>query len=288
MPASRQKTCLFCGDHLQPKGSAHNAKTDEHVIPDWLQQHLGVTGDPVTPTRVRIEDKQIIDARHHVMGAFVAGAVCSKCNHGWMSRLEEEVKPILIRLIGDPRLLETLSREARFTVARWVLKTAAALNRCSSYGTSDDGIGRSVPDEHLRTLAAGGLPADVLVVGAGYQSTKAVDFLQYALWTAPANSIPLEEEHRDSSYKIALSFRDLVLMVAYYPSTKYAYGINTHHYVPLSAGTHRLVPVDHLMDDSPAKSGTPHLEGLLRNISVVSLTWLKLLENVAFTRLVAP
>jgi hypothetical protein len=194
---------------------------------------------------------------------------------------------ILIRLIGDPRLLEALTHEERLTVARWALKTAAALNGCSTYGTSGDGIGRPVPDEHMRTLARGGLPHGVLVVGAGCQLAKAVDFLQYALWTHPANSIPLDEKDLVRSYKIALSFRDLVLMVAYYPSTNYAYGINTHHYVPLWTGTRRLLPINHLMDDSPAKSATPHLEGLLRNISVVSLIWLEFVENLVFTRLVA-
>lgn len=220
------------------------------------------------------------------MGAFVAGNVCPNCDHGWMSQLEVQVKPILIRLIGDPLLLETLTRDEKFTVARWALKTAAVLNGCSTYGTSGDGIGRPVPDEHIRTLARGGQPDDVLVVGAGCQLAKAVDFLQYAFWTAPANSIALNEKDFVDSYKIALSFRDLVLMVAYYPSTDYAYGINTHHYVPLWKGARRLLPINHLMDDSPAKSATPHLEGLLQNISVVSLIWLKLVENLVFTRLV--
>jgi hypothetical protein len=202
-----------------------------------------------------------------------------------MSTLETEAKPILTRLIEDPNRLETLTLPERFLVARWSLKTATVLNRCSTYGTSDDGIGRKVPDQHMRILKSGSLPEHVLVVGAGCKSSKPFDFLQYALWTAPANSIPLLTHDRDGSYKIALSFRDLVLMAAYYPSANYAYGINTHHYVPLWTGSRKVIPVDHLIDDSPARSGTVHLEGLLRNISVVSHTWLTLVENVAFTRL---
>jgi len=78
-----------------------------------------------------------------------------------------------------------------------------------------------------------------------------------------------------------------VLIAAYYPSADYAYGVNTHHYVPLWTGSRKVIPINHLRDDSPTKSGSPHLEGLLRNISVVSHTWLTLVENVAFTRLVA-
>lgn len=138
----------------------------------------------------------------------------------------------------------------------------------------------------MRTLASGKLPNDVLVIGAGYQSSKTVDFLQYAIWTNPANSIPLRLEDREFSYKVALSFRDLVLIAAYYPPANYAYGINSHHYIPLWTGSRRVIPIDHLMDESPTKSSSPQLELLLRNVSVVSYTWLALVENVAFTRLV--
>jgi hypothetical protein len=286
MAGARNKSCLFCGNALQPKGSPHAGNTDEHVIPNWLQEHLGVKSNLVTPMRVRTDNRRIIDVRRHVMGAFVAGSVCSDCNHGWMSTLENEVKPVLIRLLDHPIHLETLQDLERFTLARWTLKTAAVLNRCSTYGSSNDEIGRPVPDQHMRTLASGKLPNDVLVVAAGYRSAKTVDFLQYATWTNPANSVPLRREDRDLSYKIALSFRDLVLLAAYYPSADYAYGINSHHYIPLWTGGRRVIPIDHLMDESPTKSSSRQLELLLRNVSVVSHTWLKLVENVAFTRLV--
>jgi hypothetical protein len=286
MASARNKSCLFCGNVLQPKGNAHRAKTDEHVFPDWLQEHLGVKGSVVTPMRVRSDNRQIIDMRQHVMGAFVAGSVCSNCNHGWMSMLENEVKRILPRLIDDPIQLETLTDLERFTLARWTVKTAAVLNRCSTHGSSNDEISRPVPDQHMRTLVSGEVSNDVLVIGAGYQSSKSVDFLQYAIWTNPVNSIPLRREDRELSYKIALSFRDLVLIVVYYPSANYAYGINSHHYVPLWTGSRRVIPIDHLMDESPPKSSSPQLEFLLRNVEAVSHTWLALVENVAFTRLV--
>ena len=200
--------------------------------------------------------------------------------------LENEVKRILPRLIDDPIQLETLTDLERFTLARWTVKTAAVLNRCSTHGSSNDEISRPVPDQHMRTLVSGEVSNDVLVIGAGYQSSKSVDFLQYAIWTNPVNSIPLRREDRELSYKIALSFRDLVLIVVYYPSANYAYGINSHHYVPLWTGSRRVIPIDHLMDESPPKSSSPQLEFLLRNVEAVSHTWLALVENVAFTRLV--
>ncbi len=126
MAVARNKSCLFCGETLQPKGGAHSANTDEHVFPDWLQEHLGVKGNVVTPMLVQSDNRQIIDMRQHVMGAFVAGSVCYDCNHGWMSTLENEVKHVLTRLVGDPIQLESLTDLERFTLARWTLKTAAS------------------------------------------------------------------------------------------------------------------------------------------------------------------
>lgn len=259
----RQKTCLFCGNLLQPKKNAQNAKSDEHVIPEWLQNYLGITGNPVTPTVFDVHNQYIVDRRRHVMGAFKAGTVCYDCNHGWMSALEEEAKPILMRLIEDPPLLRTLAEPERLTVGRWALKTPAVLNRCSSYGKPSDGLYRSVPDDHMRLVASGRLPDNVLVVGSRYQSHKAFDFLQFIHWI-----YPLRVEDSYGSYKIALSFRDLVLIVVYFPSDDYAYVINRDYHIPLWAGS-RLVHFDDLMDDSPSQSSSPQLEALMRNISVV-------------------
>src|SRR5882672_159987 len=100
MKSARQKTCLFCSNPLQSKGAGKNAKAHEHVIPEWLQEHLGIPGNPVTPMLLRTDTRQILDTRQHVMGAFKAGNVCYFCNHGWMSDLEQEVKPTLLRLIA--------------------------------------------------------------------------------------------------------------------------------------------------------------------------------------------
>lgn len=281
---ARPNRCLFCDSTLLPSGSGGQARSDEHVFPLWLQRYLGITGAMVTPTRVLSANRSILDVRQHTMAAFVCGGICNACNTGWMSQLEYDVKPILVRLIDNPGQMETLTPGEQFKAARWVLKTACVLNRCSTYGTADDGIGRRVPDEHMRTVWEGGLPNDVLIVGAGHDSKRTLDFLQYSLWTGPANGSGLRQNDLDRSYKIGLSFRDLVLIVAYYPAD-YAYGINLSHYVPLWIGRRRVTPVDRLMD-SPVKSTSAHLEGLMLNISVVSSMWLKLVENVASTRLV--
>jgi hypothetical protein len=282
------KSCLFCGTPLRPKKSKKDGKSDEHIIPEWLIDHLGIRKMVITPMRTESASGRILDARQHVLPAFVAGMVCGTCNRGWMSDLEQQSKPILVSLIADPNRLSSLSTDERNTIARWTLKTAAVLNRSSTYGSAADKLARPVPDSHLREVMNGWVPNDVVVVAGGYASSKPFDWLQYATWATPSNSIPLLETERNRSYKIGLAFRDLVLAVAYYPSSEYRYGVMEGHYVPLWEGGRGIVPVPRQMDDSPAQSNSPVLEGFLRNLFVLSKTWLELVGNLATTRLIVP
>jgi hypothetical protein len=225
----RQKHCLFCGTPLRSDKRKTGGKSDEHIIPEWLINHLGIRDMTITPMLIEAASGRIIDARQHVLPAFVAGTVCGTCNRGWMSDLEQQTKPILVSLIADPHRLASLSNDERSTVAGWTFKTAAVLNRSSTYGSAGDEISRPVPEHHMREVMEGRIPNDVAIVGGGYASSKAFDWLQYGTWATPSNSIPLREVDRNRSYKIGLSFRDLVLAVAYYPSAEYRYGVIEGH-----------------------------------------------------------
>jgi len=282
-------TCFFCGHELQSKSmSAKATATDEDIVPRWLQKDLGIANESVSPLLMQNAGRRPLNIRRHTIGSFKAGRVCAGCNNGWMSQLENAAKPILIALIEGTRSFPDLDRDERFAIARWTLKTAAALNRSSIYGSPKLENSRPVPNEHLRKLADGKMPTEALVVGTIYATyQKQFDFLQDAQWRNPQNSIRLQEEHRNRSYKIALSFRQLMLIAAYYPSEDYAYGINSKACFPVWA-TRRVVPFDHIWDDSPSRSLAPQLEVPLRNISVVSHTWQRLVDNVAFTRLIQP
>jgi len=285
----RNLACLFCGQVHRPKSVyARAAATDEDIVPKWLQKYLGIQASLVTPMLVRSEDLTLLDVRQHVVAAFKTGGVCAGCNGGWMSDLENAVKPILTALIDGTRAFPDLGQSEFRVLARWTMKTVAALNRSSSYANREDEIARRIPDEHLRALSAGDLPHGTLVVGTlcdAYE--KQFDFLQFARWGNPKNSIPLTEQHRSRSYKIALSFGRLILIAAYYPSDDYAYGLNMKGCFPIWSGR-RVVPFNNIWDDSESKSLSPLLEVPMRNIWVVSNIWLQLVENMAFTRLVQP
>jgi hypothetical protein len=249
-------------------------------------EHLGVPDMTITPTVTEVASGRIVDLRKHAVSAFVAGTVCGACNNGWMSRLEGDAKPVLKPLIEDPHRLENLNLNQRALIARWTLKTAAMLNRASAYSAPGISMSRPVPDDHLKEIMDGRCPSGVAVVGCGYPSSKPLDWMQFGTWITPSNSIPLLEEDRNQSYKIALAFRDLVLAVVYYPSADYHYAVIEGHYVPLWIADRGFISIPRQLDDSPAVTNSPVLEGLLRNIFVLSKTWVELVGNLSMTRLI--
>jgi hypothetical protein len=203
-----------------------------------------------------------------------------------MSDLEGATRDILISLIAGTRFFDDLNAEERHNLARWTMKTAAALNKSSPYGTGDAELARAIPDEHLRIVKAGGVPSEVLIVGTIYPaSSKKFDFLQFARWANPKNSIPLNKEDMRRSYKVALSFGQLVLIASYYPSNDYAYAISTQRMFTIWT-KRRVVPVDHIWNTSGLRSASPFLEVHIQNIAVISHAWQSLVDSMAFTRFV--
>jgi hypothetical protein len=287
MLSQRQKTCFFCRRQLQAKKAQTPASSaDEHIVPDWLQAYLCIKSETVVPLLVRTKDFAPLDERRHHFAAFKAGGVCRGCNGGWMRELENQAKPILIALIEGARPFSTLTDLERFTVARWTLKTVAVLNRTSSYGNRG-GSARPIPDEHLQELQTGGMPSDVLVVAAMRANPdKPFDFLQFASWQNPPNGLPLEEDHCRRSYKVALSFGQLILITAYYPSSDYAYGMNRKFCFEMWA-KRRVIHFDDFWDDKPTSiSLSLQLEVPMRNIYVFSHAWIAVVGNTLTTRLI--
>lgn len=282
---SAKKTCVFCGVVLHGKGTDRCCKTDEHINPKWLVEHLGMGEMPVTGIRWAVPSGTIIEHQRHGSRTFVSGRVCAGCNNGWMSDLETEAKPILIRLIADPSELSSLSEHERHTVARWTLKTAAVLNQ-ASFGNAANPLDRPIPAEHRRLVMRGVIPNEIIVVGAGCPSDRVSEFVQNASWASPNYTVPLRNEDRERSYKIGMSFRSLLLAVAYYPNAEYYYGITADRFAVLWSGTRGIVLTDEGVGDVPIVTHSPILEGFLGNIFVVSKTWWTITQNAATTRLI--
>jgi hypothetical protein len=247
--------------------------------------YLGLRTMPVTGMRWDVPSRQVIEHKQHAVRKFVSGGVCAGCNGGWMSQLENEAKPLLTRLIADPHGLPKLSEQERYVMARWTLKTAAALN-AASFGNPANPLDRPVPREHLKPLSLGSFPDEVVVFAGGCPSDRIADFVQNASWAVPKYSVPLVKQEQDRSYKIGMSFRSLLLGVAYYPNREYVYGIPQRtHLVLWCHGREVVRPFDD-MEEAPIVSNCQILEGFLANVFIVSKARWSLTENYESTRLI--
>lgn len=110
--------CVFCeGTGL----------TKQHVIPDWLKEYF-----PHNEKDKRIQklvyhefvnDSAIIRPKVCVkpghLGTNKIRNVCNVCNNGWMSKLEKEVKPLVIQLIQGN--INGINKEKQSLLSRWIM-----------------------------------------------------------------------------------------------------------------------------------------------------------------------
>ncbi|MEQ1933375.1 MAG: hypothetical protein ABL962_05790 [Fimbriimonadaceae bacterium] len=137
--AESLQRCVFCDAEL---GKANRSR--EHVIPEWLQEHLGITDLTMQLKRYRPSTGEVLAIRNkHPMSRFVNGLVCRRCNNGWMASLEGFVKPILTELIDGQRSPSSVTFEEGTQLARWLLKTACTSESGSNYR-------KVIPAEHYK------------------------------------------------------------------------------------------------------------------------------------------
>jgi hypothetical protein len=108
--------CLACG----PTASR---PSNEHVFSKWLLKEF--EPDASMPLYRRLDDGTEKQTRTDIkLDSFRLKEVCESCNNGWMSKLEEDAKPIILALIRGQRELVALTDEERKIVAAWAGKTA--------------------------------------------------------------------------------------------------------------------------------------------------------------------
>ena len=285
---TENRHCPFCGNSFDLPGQSAK-KSNEHVIAQWLQDHLDLRREHTTSRVLNILTKQHTDHRQVTTSNFVYGRVCRPCNNGWMARLEGEVKPILIRLIEDPMRLNDLTNTERHLVARWTVKTAAVFNRVYRGGDPTNPDAHPVPAEHLVALKAGVLPQEIVVVASGCPYGWRSTCLESATWALmPEHSIPLTDTDRKKSYKVGLSFGQLLLGVAYYPSPDYYYAVRYDKHSILWGNTERIVRLtDKDALEVPTHGDVPIMEGFLGNVALVSKVMWELIQNTQKLGLIA-
>ncbi len=220
--------CRFCNGEISGR-----ERTNEHIVPDWLLKHLGISDLELFPTHLGMnadgsepefisleefdaDNLKVKSQRKHAAKNLLLGGICANCNNGWMSRLEAECKDSLLSLIDKECSLDKLMPKDKFKIARWATKTAYCLNAGSNYF-------KIVPDEHFRLLFSQPklLPKGCAVFA--YQSEiwdEPIFWTQSRSWTEVHSPRPAEElgDIIRRTYKVLLSFRHLILLVAYCPT----------------------------------------------------------------------
>lgn len=217
--------CIFCQQDLTGN------RSKEHIFPQWLLNHLCIKDDEITPTHFSYKNGEAVSTRKHSLDELLAGRICQSCNTGWMSRLEEDIKPIIIPLISADKVVVELTPKERLSLARWAAKVAYLLNYASNYH-------KNVPRKHYRYLYEhyDRLPEQVVVLAQQHHGNLKFYWLQQAAWNISANNDIIEEIYNrlmNESYKISLLFGKLILLIGYLPHTQLRFGLWKGIHVPL-------------------------------------------------------
>jgi hypothetical protein len=133
------RACIFCcsNKHL----------SREDLWPKWLVKFIAQD----RPSEIeRLSGTQALPFTYR--GKWLkARIVCEQCNHGWMSNLENNCKPVLVPLISDtPSSLDYIRQSG---IATWTLKTAMAfecVGGAAAIGHDPDAVFYSAEDRrHL-------------------------------------------------------------------------------------------------------------------------------------------
>lgn len=182
-------------------------------------EYLGIREEELYLAVAQSADNVVTNSRIHTAERFVEGRVCEDCNNGWMSALETEAMPILKPLIDGTVSLLSISNTERTIVARWATKTAYVISHAAPLGKTPD-------PSHTRYMKenAGAVPPRVEVFGCQMVANVGFGQIERNHWphltdTPYKGAAPPAP---DGTYKTAMQFRCLMLLVAHWsvPNTE--------------------------------------------------------------------
>lgn len=152
---TRRRTCVFCGAEGVSK---------EHLWSDWIR---GMLSDPSEATAHTRNIAGVSQEWKAPPFTAVVRCVCSRCNHGWMSDIENEVKPHLQPMIqGRQRILGT---KAQTALAKWVFLKVLMFDQWRNEEA------RIVSSEHYGQFYLGKRPpAHTRVMTAAYEGGTSI------------------------------------------------------------------------------------------------------------------
>ncbi len=98
--------------------------TKEHVFPDWLNQLFDSSIKGINESVTL--DGRVVYRYESKLFSRTINDVCETCNSGWMSNLENEVKPILTKMLRSKNIVLDKVKQRR--LATWAYKTMLVMN----------------------------------------------------------------------------------------------------------------------------------------------------------------
>lgn len=203
-----KRCCMFCG--------GHGRMSKEHAWPRWLGRDAAV--DPLEYTyrsgfsrTSRTAFSELSNESVQRPGSVLTSRireVCTDCNGGWMSRLEEAARPILQRLWAPqyPLGLMSFSQADCETLGTWAAKTAWVRERTANRSNTADPAMR-------QRLAATSTPPELTTTWVGRH---------HGQYNFTAFNASLQVSHQDQDWATAerrqvqlcvLVFRGLAVLV---------------------------------------------------------------------------
>jgi hypothetical protein len=215
-----RRSCVSCGSDITRENRAK-----EHVIPQWLLDHLRIRKEVIFQAVASSDDGLTRETRELVADQLLEGRVCESCNSGWMSKLENQAKPVLCPLIDGTRTVHALAEEECEILSKWAAKTAFILSNATP-------LKEPVPQHHLRGLGRTlSMPRAMAVFTNQHVETRDFSYYQRNRWPHfSSESTGVDPEGR---YKIGLQIKRLLILVAHWPPP--------FHGFILAAGVH--IPV---------------------------------------------
>lgn len=114
------RKCIFC------QGMA---STLEDVWPLWLTRRF--PSSDISFMEAELGGRKLDKWRNKTVKLLPVRCVCEKCNGGWMSDLERQVKPIIESILEDS--IKTIDVSSQTLIALWAIKTAMTLESCNTH-----------------------------------------------------------------------------------------------------------------------------------------------------------
>lgn len=134
--------CIFCDG---------TGLSKQHVWPDWLkniiprnyEKNIQNLSHPIYSKDEKIVFNRIVIEKQGHMGVRKIRNVCSICNNGWMSKIEQEVKPLLTSMILGEKVI--LDKVEQTNISKWIIMT-------SIMAEFTDTKSMAIPAEHRKHL----------------------------------------------------------------------------------------------------------------------------------------